>query len=108
MPAVNRRVRSEATRRQAVQNCAALLAIESHKLVKVRSIGGSDAAGDSEVKVRSNLLPCPLLSKIIPQQDLRGPTSCASRLSWQLGKALAAPYQRICTVNYYSEVVASL
>ena len=69
MPAVNRRVRSEATRRQAVQNCAALLAIQSHNLVKVRSIGNSDAAGDSEVQVRANLLPCPPPSDNLPQHS---------------------------------------
>lgn len=52
MPAVNRKLRSEASSKPGLADCTTLLSTDSHKLVKVRSIRAADAVGASEVQVR--------------------------------------------------------
>lgn len=50
MPAVNRKLRSDASSKPGIADCTTLLSIDSHKLVKVRSIRPADAVGASEVQ----------------------------------------------------------
>ena len=106
MPAVNRRVRSDASSKQPVQNCATLLSIDSHKLVKVRSIGAADETGDSQAQVRScrgtvgQSLRHNLGREVSPH--------CAFRPSWQQAIAFAASCPGTYKLSCFSKVAASL
>lgn len=95
MPAVNRRTRPEATAKQAAQNCARLLSVSSHQLVKVRSIGAADAVGDSEVQVRRE----PSLHIMIHDvQRAFNLTACKVTYSVCLQAVLATGESVLCTL----------